>query len=74
MRVLLPAPRRENASRGSLRRTVCEFIEHYHHERNHQGLGNQVILSVEDSTRSVGRIVSRERFDGLLKYYHRAAA
>src|SRR6266851_8039347 len=26
---------------GSLRRAVGEFIEHYHHERNHQGLGNQ---------------------------------
>jgi putative transposase len=27
---------------GSLWRAVREFIEHYHRERNHQGLGNQV--------------------------------
>src|SRR5712691_583164 len=31
---------------GSLWRAVREFIEHYHHERNHQGLGNQLILPV----------------------------
>ena len=29
---------------GSLRRAVREFVEHYHHERNHQGLGNRLIL------------------------------
>ena len=27
---------------GSLRRAVAEFIEHYHRERNHQGLGKSV--------------------------------
>ena len=26
-----------------LRRTLAEFIEHYHGERNHQGLGNELI-------------------------------
>ena len=29
---------------ASLRRAVAEFIEHYHRERNHQGLGNQLIV------------------------------
>jgi hypothetical protein len=29
----------------SLRRAVAEFIEHYH-ERNHQGLGNQLIVPI----------------------------
>ena len=29
---------------GSLRRAVREFVEHYHHERHHQGLGNRLIL------------------------------
>ena len=24
-----------------LRRTIAEFVEHYHRERNHQGLGNR---------------------------------
>ena len=59
---------------GSLRRAVAEFIEHYHRERNHQGLGNQLIVSVP--ARAIGdeRILSRERLGGLLKYYHRPAA
>ena len=27
---------------GSLRRAIREFVDHYHHERNHQGLSNQL--------------------------------
>src|SRR5712664_2749396 len=46
---------------GSLWRAVREFIEHYHRERNHQGLGNQLILPVGGQTRGSERIVSRER-------------
>jgi hypothetical protein len=26
-----------------LRRTIAAFIDHYHHERNHQGLRNELI-------------------------------
>src|SRR5512138_2466783 len=28
---------------GALRRSITEFVLHYHHERNHQGLRNQLI-------------------------------
>lgn len=28
---------------GSFRKAVHEFISHYHHERNHQGLDNRLI-------------------------------
>jgi hypothetical protein len=28
---------------GHLRRTLADFIAHYHHERNHQGPGNELI-------------------------------
>jgi transposase InsO family protein len=28
---------------GSLRKTIREFVAHYHGERNHQGLGNRLI-------------------------------
>ncbi|UCG88289.1 MAG: transposase [Gemmatimonadota bacterium] len=28
---------------GSLRRAINEFVSYYHHERNHQGLGNRLI-------------------------------
>jgi transposase InsO family protein len=45
---------------GSLRRAVREFIEHYHHERNHQGIGNRLILPVAGQANGDGRIVSRE--------------
>ena len=27
---------------GSLRRAIRELVDHYHHERNHQGPGNQL--------------------------------
>jgi transposase InsO family protein len=59
---------------GSLRRAVREFVAHYHHEGNHQGLDNQLTLPVAAQTKSDDRIVFRERLGGLLKYYHRRAA
>jgi putative transposase len=59
---------------GSLRRAIREFTEHYHHERNHQGLNNQLILPNVAHQQGGGRIVSRERLGGMLKYYHRVAA
>ena len=59
---------------ASLRRAVREFADHYHHERNHQGLGNKLIEPLEELTNLEGAIVCRERLGGLLKYYHRPAA
>jgi hypothetical protein len=58
----------------SLQRAVREFIAHYHVKRNHQGVGNRLILPVVARTRHDCRIVRRERFGGLLKYYHQPAA
>ena len=58
----------------SLRRAVHEFIAHYHHERNHQGLSNQLIFPVVVQQQGDGPILSRERLGGVLKYYHRPAA
>jgi hypothetical protein len=37
-------------------------------------LGNQLIVPVAAQTIGDGRILSRERLGGLLKYYHRPAA
>jgi transposase InsO family protein len=59
---------------GSLRRAVREFVAHYHDERNHQGLGNVLILPRSVQTRGDDPIVCRERLGGLLKFYHRPAA
>jgi len=53
------------------RRAVHEFVQHYHLERNHQGLGNVLIDGA--AARSVGAIRRRSRLGGLLNYYERAA-
>jgi transposase InsO family protein len=54
------------------RRTLAEFVVHYHRERNHQGLANQLIDGVENSHQS-GPVRRRQRIGGLLSYYYRAA-
>jgi transposase InsO family protein len=54
------------------RRAVAEYVEHYHHERNHQGLDNRLIAGMP-STDCVGRERRRARLGGLLNYYERAA-
>jgi hypothetical protein len=55
-----------------LRRTLATFTEHYHRERNHQGLENRLIVS--ESTKPLhGPIRCRPRIGGLLRYYYRAA-
>ena len=57
----------------SLRRAVFEFVAHYHHERNHQGLDNQLILPPATPGRPHGPIRCRHRLGGMLKYYYRPA-
>jgi transposase InsO family protein len=54
------------------RQTVSEYIAHYHHERNHQGLGNGLIDGIGPNRRQ-GRIRRHSRLGGLLNYYERAA-
>jgi hypothetical protein len=39
---------------GSLRKGIQEFGLHYHSERNHQGLGNRLIVPDEDIANSGG--------------------
>ena len=55
-----------------LRQTIREFVEHYHRERNHQGLGNELIEGAPE-VGCVGRVRRRPRLGGLLNYYCRAA-
>jgi putative transposase len=59
---------------GSLRKTVREFLAHYHGERNHQGLGNRLISPDESHAGNGGAIRRRERLGGMLNYYYRQAA
>ena len=55
-----------------LRRAVTEYTEHYHFERNHQGLGNELIE--RQAGEAHGRVECRERLGGVLRYYYRRAA
>jgi len=55
-----------------LRRTTAQFVAHYHEERNHQGLGNELIDSAPP-VQGGRRIRCRQRLGGLLNYYARAA-
>ena len=59
---------------ASLRKTLVQFEEHYHTERNHQGLENQIIEPMDDVAETIPIIECRELLGGLLRYYHRRAA
>ena len=60
--------------RQSLENAVGEYVKYYHAERNHQGLGNQLIDPSDNVGAVAGKIECRERLGGMLKYYHRRAA
>jgi len=49
------------------RRAVEEYVEHYHRERNHQGLGKALIVGAPPSG-TAGRVRRRPRLGGLLKF------
>ncbi len=57
-----------------LRRAVHEYLKHYHRERNHQGLGNQLIVPLRVRPSKYQPVGRRTRLGGLLSYYERAAA
>lgn len=56
-----------------LRAAVREYLVHYHEERNHQGLGGQIILPPANP-QPAGTARMPERLGGLLHFYHRKAA
>jgi putative transposase len=51
------------------RRALADFVVHYHGERNHQGLGNELIDGGEVRPQS-GRVGRRQRVGGLVSYYY----
>ena len=60
---------------ASLRHALTQYVEHFHHERNHQGKDNVMLFpAVSHDTERQGLIQCRERLGGLLKYYAREAA
>ena len=58
---------------ASLRRAVAEYVEHYHRERNHQGIHNRLIYAPGVVAANDGEIHRRERLGGMLNFYYRAA-
>jgi putative transposase len=58
---------------ASLRKTAREFVAHYHTERNHQGIGNILIVPDRNPVSQNGPVRCRSRLGGMLNYYDRAA-
>jgi putative transposase len=59
---------------ASLLYILQSYLTYYHRERNHQGLGNQLIVPEPGIGSQHGSVACRERLGGLLNYYHREAA
>ena len=57
----------------SLRTAIQNFVAHYHAERNHQGLANQLISPEAGHLDNAGEVQRRQRLGGMLNYYYRAA-
>jgi putative transposase len=58
---------------GSLRRAVAEYMEHYHLERNHQGLANRLIVPMAMEAKD-GAVLRHVRLGGILNFYCGTAA
>jgi putative transposase len=58
---------------ASLQHAITHFMAHYHAERNHQGLANQLLRPAPTVAPSQS-LHRRQRLGGMLNYYHRAAA
>jgi transposase InsO family protein len=54
----------------ALHAATLSYIDHYHAERNHQGVGNQLLIPGNEVNRTAGEVACRERLGGLLRYYY----
>ena len=60
---------------ASPRHALTHYVEHFHHERNHQGKGNLLLFPpVNHDSERTGSIQCHERLGGFLKYYAHEAA
>ena len=57
-----------------LRQAEPEFTEHYHVERNHQGLDNELVDDPRGASDTDGDVERRTRLGGVLNYYYGRAA
>ena len=58
-------------SQDHLERVLREYAAHYHAERPHQGLGNELIEG--EPAPGDGDVIVNQRLGGLLRSYSRAA-
>ena len=59
---------------GMLRSALREYGARFHQERNHQSLGNVLIMPDASANLRRGPVIRHARLGGLLNYYKRAAA
>ena len=59
---------------ASLRRALREYVVHYDSERNHQGVGNRLLLPLATVSSTGETINCHERLGGMLNFYYREAA
>jgi hypothetical protein len=59
---------------ASLRRALREYVEHYHGERNHQGVGNRLLEPPGKVGLTDNPIHCRKRLGDMLNFYYREAA
>jgi putative transposase len=57
----------------ALRNAVNQYLDHYHNDRCHQGLRNELIVPMERPPDVSAKIETIERLGGLLRSYRRAA-
>jgi transposase InsO family protein len=57
----------------SLPTAIQNFVAHYHSERNHQGLANQLISPEAGHLSNAGEVQRRQHLSGMLNYYYSAA-
>jgi hypothetical protein len=57
-----------------LRTLVTEYVRHYHEERNHQGLDNELITPQKLDFAPKSKVKKHERLGGLLNFYYREVA
>ncbi|MDP6116833.1 MAG: integrase core domain-containing protein [Planctomycetota bacterium] len=58
---------------GALKKALSEYVQHYHKERNHQGMDNRLLFPGPPLS-AKGSIERNQRMGGLLNFYYRGAA
>jgi putative transposase len=53
---------------GSLDRAISDLVAHYHDERSHQGIGNEIVSGA--APHRLGQVEVSERLGGLLNAMH----